>query len=84
MQFLTSNGVLFIFNDISYYIFQAFVLKCHTFKIIGDGTLLTLYELGERISSVWQKKNDLKIRTDHWQKSYERRIYESVDDRKIS
>ena len=43
---------------------------------------LTLYDLGERISSVWPKFR-FKKRRDKWKNSYERRVYESVDDKSL-
>ena len=45
--------------------------------------VLTLYDLGERISSVWPKF--WFWNKGSWKKiSYDRRIYESVDDRSLS
>ena len=51
---------------------------------VSEKMQLTLFDLGERISSIWQKIL-FKKRRDHWKKiSYERRAYESVDVRSLS
>ena len=43
--------------------------------------MLTLYDLGERISSVWPKFRFKKKEGIIEKISYERRVYESVDDK---
>ena len=49
-----------------------------------DITHLTLYDLGERIIKVQFGQNLILIRRDHGKISYERRVYESVDDKSLS
>ena len=47
-------------------------------------TILTLYDLGERISSVWPKFRFKKKEGIIEKISYERRVYELVDVRSLS